>query len=82
MEGWRDFEARFETTIFGLFTAAPSAADREAGVTRMLLITRYASHAVWEASRDPSTDAMAAFRRRQQLTRSSRAASTLLANVG
>jgi len=80
-EGWRDFEVRFETKIFGLFTAERSLADRQAGVTRLLLITRYASHGVWEASRDPSTAAMAAFARRQLLTRDSWAASTVLVPV-
>jgi hypothetical protein len=76
-EGWRDFEARFDTQIFGLFTAERSANDRQSGVTRLLLITRYGSHGVWEASRDPSTAAMAAFAKRQALTRDSWAASTL-----
>jgi hypothetical protein len=78
VEGWRDFEARFDTNIFGLFTVERSAADKAAGVTRLLLITRYKDHGVWETSRDPSTDAMAAFMRRQKLTRDSWAASTLL----
>lgn len=80
-EGWRDFEARFATKIFGLFTAARSADDQRRGLTRLLLITRYASHGVWEESRDPTTEAMAAFRRRQQLTRSSKAGSSLLAEL-
>ena len=40
---------------------------------------RYASHGVWEASRDPTTDAMKSFQRRAQLTLSSRGCSTLLA---
>jgi hypothetical protein len=77
VEGWRDFEVRFDTRIFGLFTAERSLADRQSGVTRLLLITRYGSHGVWEASRDPSTAAMAAFGKRQALTRDSWAASTL-----
>lgn len=80
-EGWRDFEARFATKIFGLFTAARSAEDERRGLTRLLLITRYASHGVWEESRDPTTEAMATFRRRQQLTRSSKAGSSLLAEL-
>jgi len=78
VEGWRDFEARFDTNIFGLFAAERSAADEAAGVTRLLLITRYKDHGVWETSRDPSTAAMAAFMRRQKLTRDTWAASTLL----
>ena len=77
-EGWRDFEARFDAQIFGLFTAGQTDADRMDGVTRLLLLTRYASHGVWEASRDPTTEAMAAFARRQQITRDTWAASTLL----
>lgn len=76
--GWRDFEARFETNIFGLFTAEPTERDTAAGETRLLLCTRYKDHGVWEASRDPTTDAMAAFARRQKLTRDTWAASTLL----
>ena len=80
-EGWRDFEVRFETRIFGLFKAERSLTDRQTGVTRLLLITRYASHGVWEASRDPSTAAMAAFAKRQLLTRDSWAASTVLVPV-
>lgn len=78
-EGWRDFEARFDTNIFGLFTADPTEADRAAKQTRLLLLTRYGDHGVWETSRDPSTAAMAAFMRRQKLTRETWAASTLLA---
>lgn len=80
-EGWRDFEARFDTNIFGLFAAERTAADQAAGATRLLLITRYKDHGVWETSRDPSTEAMAAFMRRQKLTRDTWAASTLLVGV-
>ena len=78
VQGWRDFEARFDTHIFGLFTAERTVADRQKGNTRLLLITRYKDHGVWEASRDPTTEAMAAFARRQLLTEDSWAASTLL----
>ena len=81
VEGWRDFEARFDTNIFGLFAAERSGADKAAGVTRLLLLTRYKDHGVWETSRDPSTDAMAAFMRRQKLTRDTWAASTLLTTI-
>jgi len=77
-QGWQRFEAQFDTQIFGLFRAAPSPADREAGAQRLLLITRYADHGVWEASRDPTSEAMQIFARRQQLTRRTWAASTLL----
>lgn len=76
--GWRDFEARFDTNIFGLFTAEPTAADKAAGQTRLLLLTRYKDHGVWEASRNPDTAAMAAFQRRQLITRDTWNDSTLL----
>ena len=77
-EGWRDFEPRFEAKVFGLFEATRTEADRAAGVTRLLLMTRYRDHGVWEQSRDPTTAGMTAFARRQRLTRHSRGASTLL----
>ena len=76
--GWRDFEARFDTNIFGLFTAEQTAEDKAAGQTRLLLVTRYKDHGVWEASRNPDTAAMAAFRRRQLITRDTWNDSTLL----
>jgi hypothetical protein len=77
-QGWERFEVQFDTEIYGLFRAAPSPSDSEAGIQRLLLLTRYADHGVWEASRDPSSEAMQIFARRQQLTRRSWAASTLL----
>ena len=77
-QGWAHFETLFDAKIFGLFRAAPSAADAAAGSSRLLLITRYGDHGVWEASRDPTTEAMQIFLRRQQLTRRSWAASTRL----
>jgi hypothetical protein len=76
-QGWKDFESRFATKIFGLFQTPRSAEDQRHGVTRLLLLTRYDSHAVWEASRDPTTEGMTIFQRRQQLTRGSKAASSL-----
>jgi hypothetical protein len=81
-QGWERFERLFDTQIFGLFKADPSADDRAAGVVRLLLLTRYASHGVWEESRDPTTEAMQIFARRQQLTRRSWAASTRLVPAG
>lgn len=76
-EGWVDFEKRFDARIFGLMAEIqPRPKNPNLWI---LLLTRYASHAVWEASRDPTTDAMASFRRRGQLTLSSRGCSTLLA---
>ncbi|WP_310539360.1 hypothetical protein [Phenylobacterium sp.] len=68
-EAWPDFEARFETKIFGLFLAAESAADRVSGARRLLLITRYRDLGEWQTSRDPSSAAMQVFARRRQLTR-------------
>jgi hypothetical protein len=76
--GWQRFEAQFDTQIFGLFRTMRSPADIEDGLERLLLITRYADHGVWEASRDPTSEAMQIFARRQQLTRRTWAASTLL----
>jgi hypothetical protein len=74
-QGWLDFEVRFDARIFGLFELVSGDA---AGTRRLLLVTRYASHGVWEDSRDPTTEAMQTFARRAQLTLSTRAASTLL----
>lgn len=75
-QGWASFERLFDARIFGLFRA--DAAD---GPARLLLITRYGSHGVWEASRDPTTAAMRIFIRRQQLTRRTWAASTRLVDL-
>ncbi len=76
--GWAHFETLFDAKIFGLFRADPSPTDAARGSSRLLLITRYGDHGVWEASRDPSTEAMQIFVRRQQLTRRSWAASARL----
>lgn len=76
--GWRDFEVKFDAKIFGLMAAERTAEDLAAGVVRILLLTRYGSHGVWEASRDPTTEAMANFARRRLLTKESWAASTLI----
>lgn len=76
--GWRDFEARFDTNIFGLFTAEQTSEDKAAGQMRLLLLTRYKDHGVWEDSRNPDTAAMAAFQRRQLITRDTWNDSTLL----
>jgi len=80
-EGWLDFERRFEANIFGLFTAERTSNDVRQGVTRLLLMTRYKDHGVWEASRDPSTAAMAAFRRRAAITKDTWNASTLFVPI-
>lgn len=73
-QAWPDFEARFEANIFGLFELGADPAERR----QLLLVTRYASHGVWEDSRDPTTEAMQTFAKRAALTLSTRAASTLL----
>ena len=80
-EGWRDFETRFDAHIFGLFTAERSQVDRRDGVSRLLLITRYKDHGVWETSRDPTTAAMQAFQRRAAITRDTWNASTLFVPI-
>lgn len=77
-EAWPDFEARFETKIYGLFLAAESDADRADGARRLLLMTRYSDLGEWQTSRDPTSDAMAVFLRRRELTRVSLARSCLL----
>lgn len=76
---WPAFEAAYETEIFGLFRAARTAADRAADQERLLLITWYASHGVWEASREQTNDPDSLFVRRQQLIRSTIGRSTILA---
>jgi len=77
-EAWPDFESRFDARIFGLFDLKSPRPGDAPGHRHLLLITRYASHGVWEDSRDPSTAAMQTFARRAMLTLSTRAASTLL----
>jgi hypothetical protein len=75
-EGWADFETRFDARVFGLFEVAFPAP--RPGEIELILLTRYASHGEWEASRDPSTAAMQTFARRAALTLRTRAASSLL----
>jgi hypothetical protein len=67
---WENFEGSYDTEIFGLFTAAPSDDDRRGGAGRLLLLTWYASHGVWEASRDQTRDPAGLFVQRHALTRS------------
>lgn len=78
-EAWPDFEARFETGIFGLFAAEPGKDDLTEGVRRLLLMTRYRDLAEWQKSRDPTTAAMKVFARRRELTRASLARACVLA---
>ena len=77
-EAWPDFEARFETRIYGLFLAEETDNDRAEGQRRLLLMTRYRDLGEWQTSRDPTTDAMAVFLRRRDLTRASLARACLL----
>jgi hypothetical protein len=77
-EAWPDFESRFETRIFGLFLADESPVDKAAGARRLLLMTRYRDLGEWQTSRDPTSDAMAVFARRRELTRVSLARACLL----
>ena len=72
---WPSFEAGFDTNVFGLFRAKTAAPN---GDIRMLLLTRYADHGVWEASRQPSAAARDAFGARHELTTSTIARSSLL----
>ena len=78
-KAWGDFEGGFDSDIFGLFETAQTAAEARSGRQRMLLITRYADHGVWEASRQPSARAADLFARRHALTIRTSAASTVLA---
>lgn len=79
-EAWETFEKSFDAQIQGLFQADRTAEDEERCVTRLLLLTHYASHGVWEQSRDDSADpdAWAKFLERHKLTRETIGRSTLL----
>ncbi|MDE1173138.1 MAG: hypothetical protein PW790_05615 [Parvibaculaceae bacterium] len=79
-KAWESFEKKFDAQVYGLFEAERDEEDLEHGETRLLLLTRYASLAVWEHSRseDADPDAWGLFRRRVELTRSTVARSSLL----
>lgn len=81
-DAWPDFERDFATKVFGLFRAEPTASEQEAGQLRMLLNTQYDSHAVWEASRAPSAKAAGNFRRRADLTITTRVVSLRFVPIG
>ncbi|MBV9903957.1 MAG: hypothetical protein JO346_05180 [Alphaproteobacteria bacterium] len=66
---WTNFEGSYDTEIFGLFTAARSDSDRRDGAGRLLLLTWYASHGVWENSREQTNDPQSLFVQRHALTR-------------
>jgi hypothetical protein len=67
---WGNFEGSYDTEIFGLFTAEPNEADRVVSAQRLLLLTWYRDHGVWEASREQARDAKSLFAQRHLLTRS------------
>ena len=75
---WSDFEGSYATEIFGLFTAEPSVEDQREHQARMLLLTRYNDHGVWEESRAPSRDAASLFSQRHEWTRATIGRSSLL----
>ena len=75
---WGKFEGSYDTEIFGLFTAEPSEEDRKASAQRLLLLTWYRDHGVWEASREQAQDAKSLFAQRHLLTRSTIGRSSLL----
>lgn len=75
---WERFEESYETEIFGLFTAERTARDLHDGAGRLLLLTYYASHGVWEQSRDQTRDPSGLFVQRHALTRSTIGRSSIL----
>lgn len=75
---WGGFEGSYETEIFGLFHVEPDASDRAAGAARLLLLTWYKDHAVWEASREQAHDTKSLFAQRHQMTRATIGRSSLL----
>jgi hypothetical protein len=74
---WGGFEGAYATEIFGLFTAAPTADDVAKRQGRLLLLTWYANHGVWEASRKQAADPESLFAKRHMLTRSTIGRSSL-----
>ena len=76
---WVGFEAAYDVSIFGLFTAAVTDEDRAAGQARLLLLTWYASHGVWETSREQTIDPDGLFTKRHEMTRTTVGRSSLLA---
>jgi len=75
---WTNFEGSYKTQIFGLFTAERTAQDLREGSGRLLLLTHYASHGVWEDSRDQTRDPNGLFAQRHALTRSTIGRSSIL----
>lgn len=79
---WTSFEGTYQTQIFGLFTAERTAQDLREGSGRLLLLTYYASHGVWEESRVQTRDPKGLFVQRHALTRSTIARSSSLVPIG
>lgn len=77
-QAWTGFEGSYNTQIFGLFTAERTPADLREGAGRLLLLTWYASHGVWEESREPARDPNSLFAKRHALTRTTVGRSSLL----
>jgi hypothetical protein len=75
---WGNFEGSYDTEIFGLFTAAPTREDQQTAAQRLLLLTWYRDHGVWETSREQAKDAKSLFAQRHLLTRSTIGRSSLL----
>jgi hypothetical protein len=75
---WSGFEGSYETEIFGLFRAEANETDRARGSARLLLLTWYRNHAVWEASREQARDTKSLFAQRHELTRTTIGKSSLL----
>ena len=67
---WTNFEGSYQTQIFGLFTAERTVQDLREGAGRLLLLTYYARHGVWEESREQTRDPNGLFVQRHALTRS------------
>jgi hypothetical protein len=74
---WTNFEGSYDTQIFGLFTAEATPADVREGAGRLLLLTWYASHGVWENSREQTRDPEGLFVKRHALTRTTIGRSSL-----
>jgi hypothetical protein len=75
---WENFEGSYQSEIFGLFTAERTARDIQEDAGRLLLLTYYASHGVWEESRDQTRDPNGLFVQRHALTRSTIGRSSVL----
>lgn len=79
-EAWESFETSFDAAIYGLFEAEPTPDDDFEKRRRLLLVTRYGNHGVWEASRNEAADpeAWQRFLKRHEMTRSTIGRSCLL----